>query len=541
MRWASRYRLCPGRTVTPRFVLVHGYSGSPRDLAGLASALERAFGTGCVFSVSLHPEAHTGPLPPYAGGSFEDRLANAVSNLPTGGPLVLIGHSTGGTIALCALERLAVRPDLLVLVSTPGSLDLDALERWEAQPIAAHVDSDSVGRMARHIAASMRRHPPCSVLLFQGTDDALVPLADVHAWRERLENSRAFLLEGEGHNPFGNGTAFVIDVLERSLANLPGDGTRVPPPQRLNVEVTTRCQLRCRYCAREMKGPPVDIPPEDFLRILDLVPSAATVTLVGLGDPLLHPDVARLVRMAVEDGRRVQLVTNAMALTPEVSESLARAGLHGITFSIDATDQRLAETQRVGSDMNLILENARRFINHHGTQVIASVFTVLSTDTVAALTRTVRDVASFGVKALMLTDLNFVAQQSHALATDASAFEPLLRAGIRAAYAAGLPILSARSLEMDSPMRDFTQHLLFNPEEITVRATTHTHCRSPWQTLPVNVKGDVWFCDCQPGMNMGNLFRIPFSELWNGTPFADARAQLDSGSPPPECLVCPRF
>ena len=69
------------------------------------------------------------------------------------------------------------------------------------------------------------------------------------------------------------------------------------------IELTTRCPLRCRMCAREEEAPwqHQDMALEDFKRILPYLTDVETVVLEGWGESLLHKDLSR-VHPAGEEG-----------------------------------------------------------------------------------------------------------------------------------------------------------------------------------------------------------------------------------------------
>jgi MoaA/NifB/PqqE/SkfB family radical SAM enzyme len=98
--------------------------------------------------------------------------------------------------------------------------------------------------------------------------------------------------------------------------------------------VTRRCNLSCGYCSEydNVSEPvPFDILKEriDALHRLGSI----NITLLG-GEPLIHPDIAGIVRYA---GRKsnVSIVTNGFLLRNEIIESLNEAGLNNLTVSID--------------------------------------------------------------------------------------------------------------------------------------------------------------------------------------------------------------
>ena len=148
---------------------------------------------------------------------------------------------------------------------------------------------------------------------------------------------------------------------------------------------------------------------EQFNYILDMLPHAYRIYLVGLGEPLLHPDVVQYVAEASNRKRRVAIVTNAMCLDGPLSLELLKAGLHSITFSIDAPNQDLAFDVRTGSDLSIIIENIKNFMRLSAAkrQISTAVFSAVSIKTASYLKKLIDVVKKLGVNVLMLTDLNF--------------------------------------------------------------------------------------------------------------------------------------
>jgi radical SAM protein with 4Fe4S-binding SPASM domain len=314
------------------------------------------------------------------------------------------------------------------------------------------------------------------------------------------------------------------------------------------VSITTRCNMACRSCARTFERPaPRDMAPADFVRLLALLPHALRVVLVGLGEPLLHPRVVELVRHAAEMGRRVSLVTSGMDLDRQTGRALIGAGLASLTVSIDAVSPEAVARARRGSDLKRILGNLTAFAEESsrlasGRSVGVSVFTALAADTAAELDGIVEAVAPLGVDALMVSDLNFPENEERSLHRGLSPeAERGLDRTLRASLTRGLPVLSIEALEeLDVPRR-FREFLLLRGARLAARSRRHLRCRSPWQTLPVDPGGQVTFCDCQPGVTLGNVLREPFSAIWDGEKMRRMRRAMRSASPPAACLACPRF
>lgn len=96
-----------------------------------------------------------------------------------------------------------------------------------------------------------------------------------------------------------------------------------------------RCNLSCTYCNEyDDVSPPV--PTETMVRRLNLLADLGTeiITFSG-GEPLLHPDLDRLIATVRARGAIAGMITNGYLLVPERIKRLNRAGLDHLQISID--------------------------------------------------------------------------------------------------------------------------------------------------------------------------------------------------------------
>ncbi len=112
-------------------------------------------------------------------------------------------------------------------------------------------------------------------------------------------------------------------------------------PQTLFIETTTRCNLACPMCARcapGWQGGFGDMDLALFERLDESLRHAEAVILNGMGEPLLHPDLGRMIRYVKQRQPAngwCGLQTNGLLLTPALAAELADAGLDVVCLSHD--------------------------------------------------------------------------------------------------------------------------------------------------------------------------------------------------------------
>jgi MoaA/NifB/PqqE/SkfB family radical SAM enzyme len=96
-----------------------------------------------------------------------------------------------------------------------------------------------------------------------------------------------------------------------------------------------RCNLSCTYCNEfDTHSKPVGTE-EMFRRIDRLASLGTTIITISGGEPLLHPDLDRIIRHVRSRGAIAGLITNGYLLSVERIQQLNHAGLDQLQISID--------------------------------------------------------------------------------------------------------------------------------------------------------------------------------------------------------------
>ncbi len=151
-------------------------------------------------------------------------------------------------------------------------------------------------------------------------------------------------------------------------------------PFSLFVFPTTFCNFKCVYCAhslgrvgmREQYGfEPQTMSLDTYDKVLAQLKEFSRplklLSLTGHGEPMLNKNLPEMVRLAKEAGvaQRIEIISNASLLTPELSDTLISAGLDGLRVSLQGMS---AEKYKdvCGWDLNFdeYLANLRYFFEH---------------------------------------------------------------------------------------------------------------------------------------------------------------------------------
>ncbi|MFH1913501.1 MAG: radical SAM protein [Pseudomonadota bacterium] len=138
-------------------------------------------------------------------------------------------------------------------------------------------------------------------------------------------------------------------------------------PLHLDIETTCRCNLRCVFCDKQplLPGGESDLPESVFRKVVDegSEHGLCSIKLSYRGEPLLYPKLASLVHYAKKKGvLDVYFNTNGMLLTQAKAVQLVEAGLNRISVSIEGTDAKQYEAQRVGASFDKVRANIEALV-----------------------------------------------------------------------------------------------------------------------------------------------------------------------------------
>jgi len=140
------------------------------------------------------------------------------------------------------------------------------------------------------------------------------------------------------------------------------------------------CNFSCKYCTMSIPGEErgfisdkISLDTQLFKKCIDDMKQfprkIKVLRFVGMGEPLLHPSIASMIKYASEAEifERIELLTNGFWLTPGMSASLVTAGLTHLLVSIQGTSaEKYLEISQVDINFDVLLKNLKYLYERRG-------------------------------------------------------------------------------------------------------------------------------------------------------------------------------
>ncbi|AUJ51062.1 radical SAM protein [Brachyspira hyodysenteriae] len=133
-------------------------------------------------------------------------------------------------------------------------------------------------------------------------------------------------------------------------------------PQRLVLELTNACNLRCIMCGRDEAEFAPTVFKLDYLKKMEkLLDTIEEVTLFGWGEPTMHPNFIEILEYLNNFPVRKYFVTNGMRLD-KIKNALFDYQVDIMAISLDGAKAETNDRIRFGGNFNLIVKNIRDIV-----------------------------------------------------------------------------------------------------------------------------------------------------------------------------------
>jgi MoaA/NifB/PqqE/SkfB family radical SAM enzyme len=317
------------------------------------------------------------------------------------------------------------------------------------------------------------------------------------------------------------------------------------PPVCLYLEVTNRCNLLCETCPRTFEAlePPADMSWELFTRIVDQAPNVKRAVLHGVGEPMLVPELPRMIRYLKQRGIYVLFNTNGTLLREKRFRDLIDSGLDELRVSLDAADAASYAQVRGRPFFDRIVRDVRRMREYQDETGVdhprISLWLTGLKETIQQLPDFVRLAASMRVREvhlqrLVFDDAGFGMARPESSLFERTAAEEL--ACIEAAQAIGATL----GVTLDASGATEPGLSLKQQGE-----KPWSGCRRPWSLMYFTAHGRALPCCIAPfsargyeTYTLGDAKTQTLADMWNGPAYTDFRDRLVSDAPPKPCQNC---
>jgi radical SAM protein with 4Fe4S-binding SPASM domain len=331
-----------------------------------------------------------------------------------------------------------------------------------------------------------------------------------------------------------------------------GSGPRLtaldpPLPREIQLEVTRSCNLRCRMCLVRYRDVPNrregSMPFDTFRRVVEELPELRAITLQGLGEPLLAPELYRMIEYATSHGITIGFNTNATLLTRSRAERLIGAHLDWLHVSIDGATAETYESIRDGASFERVRRNLAGMVEAKreagsGRPDLSLIFVAMRRN-VGELADFVRLAADTGVGDVHVQNLSHSFDDAmglpgydeiraftlrEALWTDGEGADAFGRARAEAERLG----VKLRLPKTEPPQR--------------ARAEGTPGCFWPWDESYVHHDGKVQPCCMIMGEDRAVIGDVHseggFAGVWHSDAYKDFRRRLLTDDPPDVCRGC---
>ncbi len=351
-------------------------------------------------------------------------------------------------------------------------------------------------------------------------------------------------------------------------------GGRALPPFHAALELTFRCNLRCRMCSLVASNAVVDggtprnrigaggdpqslrgkeLSLEEYSRLLGDLKSCG-VRHVGFtgGEPFIRSDAPALLREAGRRGLLLSAITNGTVMSDELCDALVVSGLRSLTISLDgpeAIHNRIRGSTSAFSRLRRNVLKLREWKEQAGARLPKIGFScVVSACNQDHLSEVVAVAKDCGVSELVFGFL-FFTDDATRIATerltptgqadfadqripedlrrvDAVGLERELGAARRRAAELGVRISVMPPLQGGELWQRFHAPSQFYANK----------CFVPWYQVRINPYGDVY--PCQIDTRMGNVREASLRAIWNGKDYRRFRELVREQGLLPGCSRC---
>ena len=335
-------------------------------------------------------------------------------------------------------------------------------------------------------------------------------------------------------------------VLSRLDCRIKGR-THTRQPLMLSVFVNSVCNARCVMCDIGNGGGNFtrniasreEMTFDVFAKIVDQY--TGNIAINGT-EPLLHPEITRMVKYATRRGVHCTLTTNGLML-PKHAQGLINAKPSELIVSIDGPKEIHDKTRGVDGIYDAAVEGIRMVANHIDVAVAMTV----TDKNYPHIEDTGLFFKTIGVKRFIVSHLNFITRRM----ADAHNEQFGDVFGVVKPSSEMVDPTAVNTEILREQINEFNEYLACVPElngrqyeryYKTERPVVYHGCVSAWKHMQILANGDVIPASRCFNMKLGNIHTETIEEIWTGCMFDKFRSLIKKHGVTPACeRCCARF
>jgi len=307
-------------------------------------------------------------------------------------------------------------------------------------------------------------------------------------------------------------------------------------PKYFELEITTRCDLRCTMCEHTYwKETPRDLTLDQFKMIVDQFPDLKWLGTTGNGSSFLNKDYLFMLEYVKKRKVYVELFDPCHRLDADLAEKIVAEGLlDRLYISIDGATKETYEKIRVGADFDRVIRNIKYIVDakrRHKTMFPEISFHfIISKNNYKEVPRMivlVHELTGQDNIGIMFSHLlhPFDEIKEDVFNLPKALKEETLRLSKKYQIRA---IWGKNAREEKQPIGKCTEWIM-------------PFIFSDGSVIPCCAGNEANRRDFQIKHRLGNIFEEPFAHIWNGPKYQQLRDAIHQGHIPVPCRDCPGY
>ena len=314
----------------------------------------------------------------------------------------------------------------------------------------------------------------------------------------------------------------------------------VPCPERLNIELTTGCNLKCVMCRGRnnyVKENKLDkfLKVEDFIRIINGTDlnRLKVINFAGSAEPLLNPYILPILTLCRENGIIVEFITNGMLLTSQISKQILGCSSE-IHISFGGSTKQTFESIRQGASFELVYENIqtlkelKKSSNNQYPHIwLNPVLMKRNIHEIPEIIELAKELGCQGVACSHLT-VNSPELIEESLFFHKEECNISLQNTEILANRYNISLIRPEYFSLESNCKEKTSE----------NVEAWKKCRFLWNHAILGLEG-IEPCSSNSEIDFdGDVIKNKFMDIWNNHWYAEKRYRLLTGNPPDYCKIC---